>query len=72
MFNRNKFKANVVLAGLTMQTVADDLGIHLSTLYRKLENNGDFSRTEMLKLKKILHIENPADIFFDEELTETQ
>lgn len=64
MFDKNKFKACIVAAGKTAKDVAVILGINESTLYRKIANNGAFSREEIQKMSDYLHIENPHDIFF--------
>lgn len=69
MFSEKRFKAQMVLAGLNQEEVAKALGIHPVTLYRKIRNNGDFSRDEISKLVEILKIDNPQDIFFASELT---
>lgn len=68
MFDRKKFQAQMVLMGLNAKELSARLGINESTLYRKLNNDGDFSREEIGKLIKILNIEKPVDIFFAEEL----
>lgn len=72
MFDRLKFKSLVVLRGLTMQEVAKILGIDTATLYRKMSGESDFYRKEIDCLCKVLRIENPQEIFFAENITETQ
>lgn len=71
MFNRNKFRAKVVEAGLTMEEVAKKIGINPSTLVRKVSGESDFSRNEIQILRKILSLTATEcdDIFFAEELT---
>ena len=69
MFNKLKFKACIVEAGLTISKLAKMLGINEATLYRKINRDGDFSRKEIQKLKTILKISNPDEIFFEEKLT---
>ncbi len=68
MFDKNKFKAQIVLMGMTSKELAEKLGINESTLYRKVNNNGNFTREEISAITAILRIENPAEIFFAEEL----
>ena len=70
MFNRNKFRAKVVEAGLTLETVAKIIGINPSTLDRKMSGASDFSRKEIQILRKELHLTAAEcdDIFFAEEL----
>ena len=72
MFNRRKFQAQMVLMGISMKDLSKQLEINESTLYRKLGDDGNFSREEIGKIINILHIENPMDIFFDEGVAETQ
>lgn len=73
MFDKNRFKAMVVLRGRTLEDVSNALGINKSTLYRKIEErDGDFSREEINKLIDFLHIENPSAIFFADEVANTE
>lgn len=71
MFSENRFKAQMIIAGVKHSELAAFLGINSSTLYRKIKNDGDFSREEISKIVDILHIDDPKDIFFAEELAET-
>lgn len=68
MFDKNRFKAQMVLVGMTAKELANQLGINESTLYRKVNADGNFTREEISKLTAILKIENPQDIFFADEL----
>lgn len=68
MFDERRFKAQVVLAGLTMRQVAAELGIDETTLYRKMSGKSDFYRKEIQRLCDLLKIEDPAAVFFAEEL----
>jgi len=70
MFNENKFKGAVVAAGKTTSDVADALNINLTTLYRKLQRDGDFSREEIQKVKEFLNLssEEANEIFFADKL----
>ena len=68
MFNERYFKAEIVRNGLSMKEVARKLNIDESTLYRKIKNNGNFSREEINKLILLLHIEDPKSNFFSEKL----
>ena len=72
MFNRRKFQAQMVLMGMNMKDLSNNLNINESTLYRKLGNNGDFSREEIGKIIDVLHIDDPMDIFFAESVADTQ
>lgn len=68
LFDEKRFKAAMALAGINMKELAQALGIDVSTLYRKIKANGDFSRSEINTIIDILRIENPQDIFFTREL----
>lgn len=68
MFDRKRFKAQLVLAGMTSKEVAEKLGINEATLYRKINDDGRFTRQEINDLIRILNIEDPEQIFFATEL----
>ena len=59
-------KGTVVARGYSMQDVAEWLDINLSTLYRKISRNGDFSRAEIKILTKRLNLDEQErdSIFF--------
>ena len=62
----NALKGKFVENGLTQQQVADNLGINVATLSRKLNGQQEFSRLECAKLKKLLNLDENAfvSIFF--------
>ena len=68
-FDKDKFKAQLILAGVTNRELIDYLGITTTTYYRKLRNDGSFTRDELSKIIDRLEIEKPEDIFFAKELT---
>ena len=68
MFNKLEFKAQIARKGMLQKDVAKALGIDVSTLYRKVEKDGDFSREEMATLIELLDIKDPKAIFFADEL----
>jgi predicted transcriptional regulator len=68
MFDKNRFRAQIILAGMTAKELADKIGINESTLYRKINADGNFTREEIGKIVEILHIDNPKDIFFADNL----
>jgi len=69
LFDKKRFKAYIVLAGLTMQQVAAELGIDTATLYRKMNGTSDFYRSEIQELCDLLKIEDPTAVFFAQKLT---
>lgn len=74
MFDKRRFKAAMALAGVTGMELAEAIGINASTLYRKINADGDFTREEITKIISFLGIDVPQvqAIFFAKELAETQ
>lgn len=64
MFNQNKLKAQMVLKGKSAKDLCEALKINESTFYRKLNNDGSFTREQIGVIAKELEIEDLADIFF--------
>lgn len=64
MFNRRRLQAQMVLKDINAKKLSEALGINESTFYRKMNNDGDFSRQEINTIVEVLEIENPVDIFF--------
>jgi len=64
MFNKNEFKAQLVRKDMTMKELAMFLEIDESTLYRKIQDDGRFTRKEINAMIERLEIENPQEIFF--------
>lgn len=64
--NANKFKYFVAERGMTLNELADKIGMNNSTLYRKMNGISDFRRNEILECAKILKIteDELLDIFF--------
>lgn len=48
MFDERRFRAQLVLKGLSMEDVAEKLGINTETFRRKVRRGGDFTRDEMV------------------------
>ena len=68
MFDERRFRAQLALVGISMKALADILGINESTLYRKVKDDGAFTREEINKMIDALKIEDPKAIFFANEL----
>ena len=68
MFDRKKFKAQMALAGITAKELSSKIGMDESTFYRKLNDEGRFSRKEINDMIQILGIGDPREIFFAKEL----
>lgn len=69
MFDEKKFRAALILRGISLNEVAKSMGINIVTLYRKMSGDSDFYRSEIQKFCELTGIENPSDIFFADELT---
>lgn len=63
-FDNRKLMAQMVLRNVKTEDVAKELGINPATFYRKLNKDGEFTRSEIQKLIEFLNIEKPMDIFF--------
>lgn len=72
VFDKLRFKAATVLAGKTYKQLAEKLGIDESTLYRKINAGGTFTRSEIGELIQFLNIDDPMSIFFNDSLADTQ
>ena len=73
MFNKQQFKAKMVLADKTMRDMATAMGINEATLNRKINGHSEFTRDEIQAYRNTLGL-NAEDIdavFFAPELTET-
>ena len=64
MFNLKKFEAMLLIHGYTKQQVADYLGITLTSLYRRLENGGNFKSSEIRQLITVFSREEVLDCLF--------
>lgn len=68
MFDEKRFRAQMALNGMKMKELASAIGIDESTMYRKISSGGNFTRDEINRIIDVLHIDNPMDIFFAQEL----
>lgn len=68
MLNRNALKAEIVRNGFTQKEVAAKLGISEKTFISRMKK-GIFGTDEAAIMIQILHIANPVDIFFANEVT---
>lgn len=71
-FNRRKLQAQMVLKGVTGKDVAKKIGVTEPTLYRKMNNNGDFTRNQIGMMIEFLDITDIDGIFFADDVAETQ
>lgn len=68
-FNRLEFNAQLARKDMSIKDLADAINMPLSTMYRKLNADGDFDRKEIAEIVERLEIEDPKRIFFAPELT---
>jgi len=66
MINTGKLKGIIVESGYSQQDVANQIGITPKTFYEKMKK-GVFGSDEMQMMIDMLHIEDPAAIFFAKE-----
>ena len=66
-FNQNLLKAKIVEKGKTILSLAAAIGICEATFYRKMGNEGSFSRFEINEISKQLELskEERDAIFFN-------
>lgn len=64
MFRENEFNAALARANKTKRELAQELGIEESTLWRKIKNDGSFTRKEINTIIDFLQIDDPMTIFF--------
>lgn len=67
LFNEKLFRMTLLREGISLQQIAELLGINLVTLYRKMKGNSDFYRDEVQQICDYLHLDlkEKEDIFFD-------
>ena len=64
--NKNKLKAKCVEKGMSIETLADKIGIHKSTFYRHMDNSTFTIKQVRLIIKYLsLNEEEIMSIFFE-------
>ena len=63
--NLNKLRGKIVENGLNVETLANNIGLDRSSLYRKLNNAEKITIGEAAKIKKVLNLSEAEayDIF---------
>lgn len=63
--NANKLKGKIIEKGLSVETLAKQIGVNRSSMYRKI-NNCRITIGEVCKIKEALNLTNDeaSDIFF--------
>lgn len=67
----NELKAEIVRNGMTIEELADTMGIGRTTLWRRLSNPGTFTLKEITDMSKILKVKGNRvlEIFFNENVS---
>lgn len=67
MIKTNKLKARMMELGYGMGVLSTEIGINISTLYRKMREPDAFYLWELQKIQQILNLDKDQifDIFFD-------
>ena len=68
MTNSNMLKSLIKDSGVSLTYIAGKLGITRYAIYKKLDNKSEFKASEIVALKKVLHLTNEQvdEIFFNE------
>ena len=61
MFKENEFMAELARKEMTVPDIAEALGLNKATIWRKIHNNGSFSRNEIATISRVLDLDS-ADI----------
>lgn len=66
MFNPNLLKAKIIEKGSSVLSLCSSIGICEATFYRKLSRDGDFTRSEIVRISNALSLSEKEknDIFF--------
>ena len=64
--NADKLRGRIIEAGMTIEMMADKLGINASTLSRKLKGTTEFTRKEIRAIRDLLGLDSDDvdSIFF--------
>lgn len=66
--NKNMFKAALAQQGYTQKKLAAEMNMTDSTMIRKVKNSS-FTISEAERISTILHIQNPSELFFEQNGT---
>lgn len=67
-----KLKGRIVEKGLSQTFLAEKMGLSIQSLNGKLNGRFCFTIPEAMILIEILNLENPAEIFFNQNISNTQ
>lgn len=67
--NRALLQYEMARAGISAEQLAQLLGINRSTFSKKCTGRSEFKLSEIQQIVEILHIEDPAPIFFSAQVS---
>lgn len=67
--NRYLLEYEIKRHGYTISTFCAALGMSRSTFSKKVNGKSEFTRAEIEAIVKLLEIENPTPIFFDDKVS---
>lgn len=70
--NANLLRGKIAEKGMTQSSLAKIIGMSENSLSRKLRGRRQFSLSEAVTICNVLEIENPKEIFFDNEIPKMQ
>lgn len=68
----DKLKGKMTEKRVSQENLAKKIGITVQSLNAKLNGRSKFTLDEALMITQVLNIENPADIFFTPNISNTQ
>ncbi len=68
MVDTKLIKSKMVLKDMTMEMLAKSIGISSKTLYTRFKSK-KFHSDEIVLIAKVLDIQSPAEIFFNDNVT---
>lgn len=73
MLDTLNLKAARIKANVSVEEIAKEMGLNPVTVYRKFDGKSDFTVSELIVVKRLLHLSMTDfySIFFGDELAET-
>ena len=67
--NKKKLESVMKSKKMSKETLCKELGISRSAFYRKCKGKSQFTLEEIQAIIKILQLDSPMEIFFDEKVS---
>lgn len=65
--NKDKLEHEMKREGISKARMCEELGISRSAFYRKCRGKSQFTLEEIQAITRLLHLDSPMSIFFDEK-----